>query len=78
MNEKDEELSITKFKKKLELWNPKLNYLNYLSLGFSGFGELVRWVLQQIEEETNTLKDTGLFIDYLVIDKLYTELYHRT
>jgi len=45
--------------------------------GFSGFHELVGWVMAEVEREPNTLADTVLFIRYLTIDKLYTELYLR-
>ena len=49
----------------------------FCGLGFSGFHELVGWVMAEVEREPNTLADTVLFIHYLTIDKLYTELYLR-
>jgi len=45
--------------------------------GFNGFHDLLAWVLQQVEVEENTLQEASLFIDYLVIDKLYTEAFLR-
>lgn len=42
---------------------------------FSGIHELVDWVLQQVKDDSNTLADAHLFIDHVVIDKLYVELY---
>ena len=42
---------------------------------FSGIHDLLDWVLQQIKDETNTLANAHLFIDHIVIDKLYVELY---
>jgi len=46
--------------------------------GFSGFQDVLLWVLNQVELEVNLVADTPLFIDYLVRDKLYTEIYLRT
>ena len=42
---------------------------------FSGIHDLVDWVLVQIKDDSNCLADAHLFIDHIVIDKLYTELY---
>ena len=47
----------------------------FYNLGFSGFQDLLFWVLNQVEMEVNLLADAPLFIDYLVKNKLYTELY---
>ena len=74
----------TIFKKKKHCLNPKNQARNtiyqltrFCGLGFSGFHELVGWVMAEVEREPNTLADTVLFIHYLTIDKLYTELYLR-
>ena len=45
---------------------------------FSGIHDLIDWVLYQIKDESNTLADAHLFIDHIVIDKLYVELYLQT
>ena len=42
---------------------------------FSGIHDLVDWVIKQIKDESNTLEDADLFLDNIVIDKLYVELY---
>ena len=42
---------------------------------FSGIHDLIDWVLEQVKEESNTLADCHLFLDKIVIDKLYVDLF---
>jgi len=42
---------------------------------FSGIHELIDWVINQTKDETNTLADSHLYIDQLVVNKLYLDLY---
>jgi len=42
---------------------------------FSGIHDLIEWVLEQVKEESNTLADCHLFLDNIVIDKLYVDLF---
>jgi hypothetical protein len=42
---------------------------------FSGIHDVIDWVITQTKDETNTLADSTLYVDYLVVDRLYTELF---
>ena len=42
---------------------------------FSGIHELIDWVLTQSKDETNTLADSHLYIDQMVVNRLYLDLY---
>ena len=42
---------------------------------FSGIHDLIDWAICQVKDDSNNLADAHLFLDHIVIDKLYTELY---
>ena len=42
---------------------------------FSGIHELIEWVLEQVKDESNTIADCHLFLDNIVIDRLYVDLF---
>ena len=42
---------------------------------FSGIHDLIDWVICHLKDDTNNLADAHLFLDHIVKDKLYTELY---
>jgi len=42
---------------------------------FSGIHDVIDWVITQTKDETNTLADATLYVDYLVVNRLYTELF---
>ena len=56
---------------------PHLEKLSSLksNKAFSGIHDLIDWVLKQIKDDSNTLEDADLFLDNIVIDKLYVELF---
>ena len=42
---------------------------------FSGIHDVIDWVMTQTKDETNTLADATLYIDHLVVNRLYTDLF---
>ena len=42
---------------------------------FSGIHDVIDWVITQTKDETNTLADATLYIDHLVVNRLYTDLF---
>ena len=42
---------------------------------FSGIHDVIDWVITQTKDESNTLADATLYLDYLVVNRLYTELF---
>merc|ERR1712059_121367 len=42
---------------------------------FAGIHDLVDWTITQIRDETNTLMDAHIFLDKIVVNRLYIDLY---
>jgi hypothetical protein len=45
------------------------------SKALAGLADLVDWVMVQVRDPSNRLAEAHLFLDHLVVDKLYTELF---